>query len=356
MRLPKSWLEKPASRLVKHFFATYATQFAAMPVVDPRRYCLVSTATGAEIASGPLGETVGGEGCVLSVCPRVRCAPVVAAVETARSAADDATLSEDDVVEVEEDDVIEVDEETQLHDIELPTEVVTGEFTDAELLMADDDLFKYYMLEMYEHKNNNNKHVQYMKARKRLRSRLRASRVVKLDESESSSTSERSDERQPEEKDEKEEEPAVDAEAEALAAERRAVEAARIAREKNEPKDWGAINYHKSLCPFAVSGRRCHKKDRAECTYAHHFEELLVEQRGCARTVCAESTTAEHALGRPEWWQMGVFAEETRQCAYLWKRMTLRAERLELAQQVRRRALIAERDRALRGPRTAAAT
>ena len=168
----RSWLEKPASRLVKHFFATYATQFAAMPVVDPRRYCLVSTATGAEIASGPLGETVGGEGCVLSVCPRVRCAPVVAAVETARSAADDATLSEDDVVEVEEDDVIEVDEETQLHDIELPTEVVTGEFTDAELLMADDDLFKYYMLEMYEHKNNNNKHVQYMKAREQMPSCL----------------------------------------------------------------------------------------------------------------------------------------------------------------------------------------
>ena len=37
--------------------------------------------------------------------------------------------------------------------------------------------------------------------------------------------------------------------------------------------------------------------------------------------VCGLAETGGHALSAPEWWQMGVFAEQGRQQPHLWKKM-----------------------------------
>ena len=84
-------------------------------------------------------------------------------------------------------------------------------------------------------------------------------------------------------------------------------------------KDWGAINYKKALCPDMVAGRKC--PHGAACTYAHSYEELRVVEKQPPPHVCAGTSTASHELPPPEYWQMGTFADASRQGPYLWARL-----------------------------------
>ena len=84
-------------------------------------------------------------------------------------------------------------------------------------------------------------------------------------------------------------------------------------------KDWGAINYKKALCPDMVAGRKC--PHGAACTYAHTYDELRVVEKPPPPHVCVGASTASHELAPPEYWQMGTFADASRQGPYLWARL-----------------------------------
>ncbi len=84
-------------------------------------------------------------------------------------------------------------------------------------------------------------------------------------------------------------------------------------------KDWGAINYKKALCPDMVAGRKC--PHGAACTYAHSYDELRVAEKPGKPHVCVGDSTASHELPPPEYWQMGTFADASRQGPYLWARL-----------------------------------
>jgi hypothetical protein len=84
-------------------------------------------------------------------------------------------------------------------------------------------------------------------------------------------------------------------------------------------KDWGAINYKKALCPDMVAGRKC--PHGGACTYAHSYEELRVVEKPPPPHVCVGDSTAAHELPPSEYWQMGTFADASRQGPYLWARL-----------------------------------
>ena len=88
---------------------------------------------------------------------------------------------------------------------------------------------------------------------------------------------------------------------------------------KQQRKDWGAINYKKALCPDMVAGRKC--PHGAACTYAHSYDELRVVEKPGKPHVCVGASTASHELAPPEYWQMGTFADASRQGPYLWARL-----------------------------------
>jgi len=88
---------------------------------------------------------------------------------------------------------------------------------------------------------------------------------------------------------------------------------------QQQRKDWGAINYKKALCPDMVAGRKC--PHGAACTYAHSYDELRVVEKQPPPHVCAGTSTAAHELAPPEYWQMGTFADASRQGPYLWARL-----------------------------------
>jgi len=84
-------------------------------------------------------------------------------------------------------------------------------------------------------------------------------------------------------------------------------------------KDWGAINYKKALCPDMVAGREC--PHGAACTYAHAYDELRVVAKPGKPHVCVGDSTAAFELSPPEYWQMGTFADASRQGPYLFARL-----------------------------------
>jgi hypothetical protein len=88
---------------------------------------------------------------------------------------------------------------------------------------------------------------------------------------------------------------------------------------QQQRKDWGALNYKKALCPDMVAGRKC--PHGAACTYAHSYEELRVVEKPGKPHVCVGASTASHELPPPEYWQMGTFADASRQGPYLWARL-----------------------------------
>ena len=88
---------------------------------------------------------------------------------------------------------------------------------------------------------------------------------------------------------------------------------------QQQRKDWGAINYKKALCPDMVAGRKC--PHGAACTYAHSYDELRVVEKPGKPHVCVGASTAAFELAPPEYWQMGTFAEPSRQGPYLWARL-----------------------------------
>ena len=92
----------------------------------------------------------------------------------------------------------------------------------------------------------------------------------------------------------------------------------RTAREQQR-KDWGAINYKKALCPDMVAGRKC--PHGGACTYAHSYDELRVVEKPPPPHVCVGDSTAAFELAPPEYWQMGTFADASRQGPYLFARL-----------------------------------
>ena len=93
----------------------------------------------------------------------------------------------------------------------------------------------------------------------------------------------------------------------------------RSAPPPQQRKDWGAINYKKALCPDMVAGRKC--PHGTACTYAHSYDELRVVEKPGKPHVCRGDSTAAHELAPPEYWQMGTFADASRQGPYLWARL-----------------------------------
>jgi len=88
---------------------------------------------------------------------------------------------------------------------------------------------------------------------------------------------------------------------------------------QQQRKDWGAINYKKALCPDMVAGRKCPHGNA--CTYAHSYDELRVVEKPPPPHVCLGASTASHELAPPEYWQMGTFADASRQGPYLFARL-----------------------------------
>ena len=68
-----------------------------------------------------------------------------------------------------------------------------------------------------------------------------------------------------------------------------------------------------------VAGRKC--PHGAACTYAHSYDELRVAEKPGKPHVCVGDSTAGFELAPPEYWQMGTFADASRQGPYLWARL-----------------------------------
>lgn len=355
--LPKSWLNKPTKKLVAHFFKAYATEFPDAPRGDVDRYELVDVATGAEIGDGVLADVT--DGAVLSVAARKGTGGAADGV------AAEVDLTAADVEPVEEAAAADAGEAYGADDYGVDAsgpsaadraaerETAARNLSEEDCEKLDEDEFEQYCVYMFDQHYRNNKFMSYVRVRKSLRGALRkrlqsspsGERGSSDDGSASSSAGGDDDVEALAEKimagtgcvggaggdDESDGDESDDDDAALVGA----------PRERTAPKDWGAINFRKALCPNVVAGRRCGRGD--ECTYAHHFDQLRIETPEPPPAVCGTPQTAEHPLSAPEWWQMGVFAETARQQPHLWRKMSDSAAVLNEARAIRSRHRLALR-------------
>ena len=173
--LPKSWLTKPPSKLVAHFFKAYATEFPGAPRGDVDRYEFVDVGSGLEVGAGTLGTAVA-DGAVLSVVAKRR-----AAVDLTADGAAAAPLSATDAAAAADDDDRASSSSSTVAAGDAPPASVAvaaakkpaASLSAADCEHLDEDEFEQYCVYMFDQHYRNNKFMSYFRVRKQLRAQLR---------------------------------------------------------------------------------------------------------------------------------------------------------------------------------------